>query len=601
MLTRHRTIAASLAAGLLAATSAPALAAPQSGEEAYYRAYFLEHEEGDLEGALALYEKAAKKGPKELRQRAARAAAAVTEDLIASDFARVMPPGAIVYAEITRPGERAEALLSQLGLLGSVEAGPERYRISPLLVRSLLGLRGAAVAVTEIDPQGGEPDMVAVFHPGDLAIVRGMIETAVPSGGTAVDPIAGFPTWNLEGEAFLTMTEKLVIVSPNRAQIEGVARRLTGEDRNSLASNESIQHAMSMRGDDLLFFCVNAEPVMPMIMEQLNREATGDAGAAMAMTMLDVKSLRSVAGRLTLGGEGLALELALDLAEGHRNLAFNLMRKPTLEQRTFELVPDEVAFFLATSLNKPMPAQARAAVNQAQDEERIVTAMDFGREVFGNVVDIAFFGMPPTAASAGPIPDIAAVVRVNDPAQSRALWKLMLGLASQGSGAPTMEPELVQVAGVEAERYELEGVPIYMVTTDGEMVISPSASAIERSIHARKKGRSVLDDPLFAAPLRELEQNSTFAFVCNPGRAAQMAGVHMSPAERQQMAPVAQLLEKTTVSVCVEHSSTRLALRAALAGVPDVSQFVAHMIDAQRGHGAKHVHSGHSGNSHGAH
>lgn len=592
MSTRRFSILGALAAALLG-SSAPAFAsrAPQDPEDLFFQAYYLEHEQGDLEGALELYRKAARRGSGELRAKASRAAEAVVEDLVAGDFARLMPADTIAYIEIDRPGARVEALLSQLGLLGSTGAVTEaaRYKISPLLVRSLLGLRGAALAVTEIDPQGGPPNAVAVFHPGDLDVVRGLIETAVPSGGSASEPIAGHATWSIEGHVFLTLTQRLVIASPDRGLIEGVLQRLSGDASDSLASNPAVADAMQTRGEDLLFFCINAEPVMPMLQAMIDQQSQQDPELAMAVAFLDVPSLRALSGRIAIGEKGLGLDLALDLAEGHHNLAFNLLRKPTLERRTLGLVPDQAAFFLATSLNEPRAARPVSFdAGSGAGEDRIVTAMDFGRELFGNIVDVAIYGLAPSADSAaGPLPEIAAVVRTNDAAQSRALWKFVLGLASQSSGSGSMEPEHVRIAGVDAESYVLQGVPVYLVSTEGELVISPSRSAISRSLEARKSGRSVLDDDVFRDALQTLSRSSTFALVCNPGRTARMAQNFMSARDRAEMMSIASMLESTLVSLCVEHSSTRLALRARVAGIPDVSGLVAQVIDRER-HGAGH-------------
>jgi hypothetical protein len=563
------------------APAAQAMSSPATGadESAFFRAYYLEHEQGDLKAALALYEEAATSGPHAERARAAAAAGAIAQELVASDFARLMPPDAIVYAEVMQPGEALSGFVSQLGLLGSLDGGPERYKISPLLISSLLGLRGAAVALTEVDMQGGPPEFVAIFHPGDVDVVRGVIETVVPSGGTPVDPIGSLPTWSLEGQALLTLTSNLVVVSSSREQLEGVVRRLEGDESSSLATNPAVQPAMSLRGDDLAFVCVNAEPVLPMLRKVLNHQATGNAGAAMAIAMMDIKSFRTLAGSLRLGANGLALEVALDVAEGHHNMVFNMLRKPALQKRSFELIPDEVAFFLATTLNE---AQSAQPVAMTSGEDPVVTMMDFGRELFGNIVDVAVFGLSPEEGSTGPLPDVAAIVRVNDPARSRALWKLILGMASQGRGSATMEPETFEIAGEQAERYEFDGIGVYLVTSGNEMIVSPSVSAITHTLEARRRGRSVLDDATFAPSLAQLKDTSTFALLCSPARVAHMGAGHMSASDRREILPVANLLDSTMVSLRVEHSNTRIGVRAAIEGVPDVSHMLAGVLDAQR-------------------
>ena len=79
----------SLARGLAAFSTAAvltgaALAAPQSAA-VFYRAYYLEHEQGDLAGALELYRAAAEDAtlPADARARAAEHAAACAEELAA--------------------------------------------------------------------------------------------------------------------------------------------------------------------------------------------------------------------------------------------------------------------------------------------------------------------------------------------------------------------------------------------------------------------------------------------------------------------------------------------------------------------------------------
>ena len=82
--------------------------------------------------------------------------------------------------------EQPLELLAQLGLLG--EAGGiarDEIAVSPLLVEGALGLRGAAVAITGLRPDG-EPNGVVILHPGDSGVLRGLIDTALPAVGVPV-------------------------------------------------------------------------------------------------------------------------------------------------------------------------------------------------------------------------------------------------------------------------------------------------------------------------------------------------------------------------------------------------------------------------------
>ena len=220
------------------------------GESKFHEAYFLENAEGDWSGAATLYEEVVgdRQASKALRSGAAARLAACREELACRDFASLMPPDALAYIELNRPGRQIEKLLDQLGLLGefdhTLEAGQRRLAVSPVLLREGLGLGGIAIAITGFDPQAEKPTGVIVLHPGDLKIIRGLLETGLPAGANVVEPIGGYATFDVEGEALVTLTSRLVIASADRAEIEGVVKRLSGKKMESLASNPAVKDAI---------------------------------------------------------------------------------------------------------------------------------------------------------------------------------------------------------------------------------------------------------------------------------------------------------------------------------------------------------------------
>jgi tetratricopeptide (TPR) repeat protein len=554
----------------------------QSPEQDFFQAYYLQHELGQLEPALELYLGVARSqgAERSLRHRAKIAAGEIGEDLAASDFARLMPENTIFYLEINRPGDQIAELVDQLGLLGVAEDG-RGFGISPHLLQGALGLRGAAVAITEIDPNGGPPKGVLVLHPGDQEVVRGLIETGLPSGGQPVDAIGGYPTWNVERQAFVTLTSRLLVAGTSRAHVEGVIARMKGKNLRSLAGAASLESAQSLRGDDLIFFHLNAEPIIPMLRMALEHEARRNPEARMAVAFLDIDTLEGFSGRLGIDGNGLGLDLSLQLEEGHQNFLFNLMRTPALSEDTLKLVPRGAAFFLATSFNE----SSCVAPASGDPGRPIVTAMDFGREVFANLVDVVVYGMPPQGQPQGgmPIPDVVTCLRVNDVDRSRALWNFVLGLASQSSGSQSTAPDVVTIAGVDCERYQIGGVPVYLVTRENEMMISPSRSAIAQTLKAREKGSSILRDELFATSLEGLGHDNTTALLVNPGRCAMMARPFIPEHEVAEFEPVAQILAETVLSVGLRQNDTTLGLSTRIQNLPDLSPVVAMLMEQRHG------------------
>lgn len=577
-----------LASGLCAASFLLSpVALGQSAEGDFYKAHYLHRESGELNEALELYQGVARssKGGAALREKARRAIAEIREDLACSDFSQLMPANTIFYAELNHPGDRLGGLLSELGLLASEDGAPG-IGISPKLLGAALDLRGAALAVTEIDPNGGPPSGVLVLHPGDQEALRGLIETAVGNGGRPVDSIEGAPTWSIEGEAYVTLTRRLVIASPEREAIAGVLARMNGDRSDSFAGVESMAHAADLRGDDLIFFHVNAEPILPMINAALEEGAKHDPDIALARAFLDPESLLGLTGRVGVSEAGIGLDLSLQLEEGHQNLAFNLLRTPPIEEDTLRDIPGGVAFFLATSLNRPGPL----AASTGSSERPIVTAMDFGREVFANIVDVTVFGMPGADEhgvgehnGGPPIPNVVASISVNDGNRSRALWDFVLNMAAQSSGGAS-EPVLEKVAGREVERYSIEGIPIYLHTSDHELLISPSRAALEHTFAARRSGNSVLDDPLFGQSLEELGSERNTVVLVSPSRCARFARGFMNGSDAREMDQMAHILQDTIVCVGVGQTDTEFNLSARIANVPDISPLMHQWMQERRGY-----------------
>ena len=570
--------------GLLTAlilSAAPAMA--QDARALFHEAYYLEREEGRTDEALELYRKVAegRGGDAELRARAAEHVAGLTEEFAALDMARLVPADAIFFAQLDRPGEQLSMLLDQLGLLGEAHRYAEaKVAVSPLLIDHLLGLSGAAVAVTELD-QHGQPRGVVLLRPGDHDGVRGLIDTALPAMGERIEPIAGFPTWSLEGNveggAVVSLTRRLLVAGNDRDQVAAVVGRLDsgGPAKGSLADDPRFVRAMGQRGAGLISFYLNAEPLRPMIHAAMQQHAQADPGAAMAMNLLDMDSFDSVSGRLGVDQDGLGVNLALELAEGHRNLVFNLMRRPTVSGETLELVPEGAAFFLATAFN---PEAQVAPIARDGLDQPVVSALDFGRELFGNVVDLAVFGMP-AEDGAGPLPDVSLVLRVNDAERSRALWGLCLGMAAGASGGGS--PEVEEFGGASVMRYTFQNVPIYLAAGGDRMVLSPNRASIERVLGG-EYARSISQDEVLGGSLAALDQSPTFLLAACPGRLARMARPFMPPQEYAQIEPVAQLLGETSVTLLSQHSDTRFALAARVENIPDVSILVNQAVEQQR-------------------
>lgn len=578
-------------AALLAAGSSRAKG--ESPDEQFYRAYYLEQAEGDLAGAAKLYREVAgdRRAAAELKSRASVRLARCQEDLASSDFARLMPPDALLYVELNSPGEQLSTLLEQLGLMGAVSGtdgkGP-RVAISPALVRGLLGVRGVAAAVTGVDPIQQKPSGVAIFHPGDMDVIRGLIETGLPVAATPMKAIGGHPTYDIEGEAVVTLTSRLVIAATHRQHIEDVVRRLNGEEQTSLATNADLADALAGRKDSLLFFCVHTKPIMPMLNAMLSGQ--GNKEAAMAKALLDPQSLKSVVGQLGVRDDSLFLDISLNLHDGHHNLVYNFLRTPAITEDLLAGIPAGAAGFLVGAMNEA-PSRYPASSSSGSDDAPVITALDFGREIFTNIIGWAVFALPPEGGAESrdgehPIPDLAAAITVHDPAKSESLWRQILGLASLAAGAPTMEGKPTEIEGVTVQQYRFpEGVSVHFGTLGNQILVASSPSAMARSIVAKRSGRSILKDDAFTIGLARIDADTTKALFLHAGRCFEIAKPFMSSHDLTEAAPFIEALSDTVLSVALTHSAQTLRVSGRVSGIPQVGELVAERIAAERSRG----------------
>ncbi|UCC29113.1 MAG: DUF3352 domain-containing protein [Phycisphaerales bacterium] len=560
-----------------------------SARSTFYQAYYTEQAEGDWAAAAELYEQVAadRRADAGLRSQAKARLGACREELASTDFARLMPPEAWAYVEIKRPGDQLVKLLEQLGLLaqaGQVPAeGERRVAISPALIKGL-SIGGAAAAITGFNIPTQTPYGVLVFHPGDLEVVRGLIETGLPVGGQVVEPIGGFATYNVEGQAFVTLTSRLVVVSTQRSQIQEVIDRLSGAKELSLASSGVMGDVLKNRDDSLLLFFVNAKAFMPHLKGMMGVGAMANHELAMAQAVLDIESFHSLMGNLGVSDDGLFIDFALRLDEGHHNLVYNFLRTPAINPETLKSVPEGVAGVFVGALNESVSRYGTAS-SRTTDTPPIVTALDLGREVFANITTFAVFALPPDGSpskSGPPIPDVAAVITVNDPAKSEALWTQALSLAALATGVPAAAGSSEEIEGVTVHGYRLpENITIYFATSGNDVLIATSKRAMVDTLGARGKGSSILNDEAFAASVGRLTSDSTQAIFAHAGRCAAIAKQFMSERDLAEAGPVFEILSDTSLTVVEDHSGEVYRVSTMVSGIPDIGDFVAKMLTAE--------------------
>lgn len=570
-------------------TFSSALADTESNK--FFRAYYLETALDQYANALPLYREviADPTVKDEIKAQARERLAGCEEEVAAADLASLMPPTTLAYMEFRRPGEQMSQLLGQLGLLAADVApaakatGPQ-VTISPAFIRELLGIRGLAVALTGIDALKQKPMGVAVLHPGNLEVIRAMLETALPVAGKRVEPVAGFETFTIEDQAVATLTARLIIVGTDRGQVEGVIRRLRGKEKTSLTNSDQLAALMKDRGDSMFFLAVNAKPVMPMLNALMLAAGAASPEAAMAQQILDVNALNAVVIRGGVTAEGVAGDVMLRLDKGHRNLVYNFVRMPPLPPDALKAIPSGAAAVAAFALN---PATTAEKVNATSGSAKpYVSFMDLGREFFGNLTQATLVLLPPSeeaGTAAGKIPDVLITLSANDPAKTSALWTQFMGLASVASGGGTMEGTVSDVDGQSVRTFAMpEGITLHTRLAGSDFIVTSTARAMRQSISAGKGGASIAGDASFGDDIQALAPSTTAILAIHPGRCAKVARRFAPADEAAEIEPFIDLLQHTVVTMSVDHSEETWHAGLRIKGLPNVGPMVSQLIQQAR-------------------
>jgi len=583
--------------GLLVPAAGPALA-QSSNEPDLYKAYYLEHEVEDYAAAKVLYEKVAdRRVSSEVARVARRGAARCRDHMAARNFASLMPDDAVVYVELTRPGQIVEKVLAMVGLAGEDDMGavlaqrpdeqgnapfhmPKRVTISPALLDALSSFGGGAVGLTSIDTHGGPPSGVMVLHHGDVKLLKGLLETAfqfAPTGRKIHDlPTFAYVCDEL-GPLTGVLTESLLIIGSGRDLVEGSVNRLMGSGTTSLAAREDLRELSERRQGSAVFSYVDMQAMLAIARSEMSERDRREFDRIDAVANFD--SLRWAAFSLGIHDGELGIELALRLADDHHNIIYNLMRLPPMSRVSLQYVPADAAAVFGLGLNPAWSDMATQAAGE-RDERMDVTGLDLFRELFGNIREVSGFVVPGkfTRIEHERVPNIGVVMAVNDVARSKATWRQLLSLPGLIGGDEPEPPKDTKIGDtpVTVFRVPVNG-RIYMAELGNCLAIGMSRTAIKASIKTAHRTQSVLQDDIMGRAIANLPTDSSVMAVAHVGRLAEVgvSSGELRAEEAMVVQQAARYCSEMIASMGVGQSPNQMSLRVSIGGLPNVNDVVA--------------------------
>lgn len=548
------------------------------GKSEFYRGYYLQNEAHNYEAALAAYRAALDAGANaDLREHIQDQISRIESELAASDFAALMPASAFAYVEITSPADHVERVAEMMGLTGNRETDGEvvtiqldealaissDFKISPALMREMKKVRGAAAAITSFDPRTG-PDGIAIIHPGDSDLLTGMLETGVQLVPTT-ENINGYPTYQIENEVWIVKTERLIVVARNRTAIESCIGRIGRTSDSSLADQPAFQQARDAAGDSAVFAYASPAGVMNNLDDRMLREIS------IARMLMDLDHLNSVSASLGSTSDGIRFQARARYAENHNSLAYGLIRTAPLSGEALAYVPAESMAVIGLGVNPQLLQSVPAG------DSNLISAMDIGREIFGNIREIGLFVLPQMTDQSNEVPETAMLIVSNDADKSERLWDQLLTLPSQVIPEEGLSASDVQIEGVAARRFtfpERDAPHLFVARLNENCLIAGTNKAVAAAISAANSGNTLANSPQGASLGRAMDPETTSKVaMVHIGRAMRLAA-SVNRGDSREMLHIADAIGELHSSMVINEGANEMEISVELTALPQFEDII---------------------------
>jgi len=496
------------------------------------------------------------------------------EELSNADPAALMPPETLIYIETGSPGRQIETILKMLkgtpfeNPLAAIGAGKKpagqkspgdimAALLNPAMMAEFKKIRGMAIGITEI--KMSNPSAIMVLYPGKSDALRGLILAGLGMVGTPGEPIEGMQTMTIAGTAGAAHDDNVVIVAQPREQLTWCVKQYKGiTNEPTLASNNKSFAKISKkeRQENALTIWANVDEAFAELSKMFPQDKI-PAHIRIADGFVDFRNIDDLLSFFSIQESGIASETNIALKNGHRCLAYNMIRTPNLTRPGFEAVPAEAVALVSIALGEvgSAPIVSKKIEN--------LTGLDIGREIFANIEQITLFALTPGSASAQSntaIPPIATnlglAITSHNPQQTRQILTQLLTVANLISGQSVSEQPERGISKYQIGLVNNQKLYCYMNQMNKTTVLSLNPDVAETSVSAINKRRSVYT----AGPLKEtinnLSPTTSKLVLVNVGGAIRVADAYLNATYDNPLNPVhktlaqlAQACDKTSVQL----------------------------------------------------
>ncbi len=519
------------------------------------------------------------------------------DELSDADPAALMPAETLIYIETGSPGRQIETILNMLkgtpfenplaALGGGKGPGPGGKShgdmmaalMNPAMMAEFKKIRGMGVGITGI-AQNNPPAIIVLF-PGKSDALRGLILAGLGFLGRPGEPIEGMQSVVFSdggGAAYDDTT--VIIASPpaySAGQLSWSVRQykgLTSEPTLASSNKSFAKLSKKERQENALTIWANVDEVFAGLSKIFPQDEI-PSQIRIADGFADFKNIDDLIIFCNIQEKGIALEKNIAFKDGHRCLAYNVIRTPNLSKAGFEAVPSEAVGLVSLALGEAGSAQTKAIGKGIES----LTGLDIGREIFANIEQITLFALPPESTSNTVIPPIATnlglAVTSHNPQQTREILTQLLTvsnlIASQfGGDKPEQSTGKYQIGLVNNQK-----LYCYMNQMNKTTVLSLNPDVVETSISAIRRRRSVCT----AGPLREAVNNlsptTSKLVLVNVGGGIRIADAFLNATYNNPQNPahkilahLAQICDNTSIQFYTDEKINNINARLSIDQLP---------------------------------
>ena len=387
----------------------------------------------------------------------------------------------------------------------------------------------------------------------------------------------------IEGQFWFVKTKRLIIASTQKSLIESSINSINNPSLDSLADNVNFVSARKEHDGAAVFAYADPKTIIDQLPKQIRRET------AIARMVLDASHLKHITASLSSTDNGVRLKTQVAMDDNHNSLAYGLIKTVPLSQKALKNVPAGSAVVVGMGLNPKLILAADAV------QDKRITGLDIGRELFANIEEIALFVLPSVSAQNDEVPNIGLVVSSNDTNKSEKLWNQLLSLPAMANIQEGPSASDVDVAGVKARQYVFPGddVPTILIARLSEdSLIAGTHAAVKHAIESNRSGNLLASDSSATPLMNRVSSETAKAAFVHIGRCLNLASKMARGNEARQMQMVSHVIEDLNLTLTIEEAPADLNVEINATGLPQFENIVrtlAKMNTSQNTRSAKRV------------